>query len=148
MIDRLKKVRDANIIAYIQPVFLSSDLDMLTDRLGEERAQHTYMWKTMQDMGIHTGGGSDAPVESFNVLENIFCAVTRQRIHSENHECHCPQECLDIKDAVALFTSKAAYLTLRKTKKERLKWVNMRIWWYSLMTFFKLTRRRSKMSLY
>ncbi len=61
--------------------------------------------------GIHTGGGSDAPVESFNVLENIFCAVTRQRIHSENHECHCPQECLDIKDAVALFTSKAAYLT-------------------------------------
>ena len=115
--DLLKKVRDANIIAYIQPVFLSSDLDMLTDRLGEERAQHTYMWKTMQDMGIHTGGGSDAPVESFNVLENIFCAVTRQRIHSENHECHCPQECLDIKDAVALFTSKAAYLTFEENKK-------------------------------
>lgn len=86
-------------------------------------------------MGIHTGGGSDAPVESFNVLENIFCAVTRQRIHSENHECHCPQECLDIKDAVALFTSKAAYLTFEENKKERLKWVNMRIWWYSLMTF-------------
>ena len=75
------------------------------------------MWKTMQDMGIHTGGGSDAPVESFNVLENIFCAVTRQRIHSENHECHCPQECLDIKDAVALFTSKAAYLTFEENKK-------------------------------
>ena len=90
---------------------------MLTDRLGEERAQHTYMWKTMQDMGIHTGGGSDAPVESFNVLENIFCAVTRQRIHSENHECHCPQECLDIKDAVALFTSKAAYLTFEENKR-------------------------------
>lgn len=38
-------------------------------------------------------------------------------IHSENHECHCPQECLDIKDAVALFTSKAAYLTFEENKK-------------------------------
>ena len=112
----LKKVRDAGITAYIQPIFLSSDFDMLTDRLGEERAQHTYMWKTMQDMGIHTGGGSDAPVESFNVLENIACAVTRQRIHSNNKECHCPRECLNVKDAVALFTSKAAYLTFDEAK--------------------------------
>lgn len=57
-------------------------------------------------------------VRQLHINRNIcVCAVTRQRIHSENHECHCPQECLDIKDAVALFTSKAAYLTFEENKK-------------------------------
>jgi len=69
-----------NIIADIQPTFVSTDLSIVESRIGKKRAKWTYNWKTLLDKGINMGAGSDCPVESFNPLLGIYSAVTRKNL--------------------------------------------------------------------
>lgn len=76
----LNKMVKGNITAYIQPVFIDTDMEIAEERLGKERVASSYAWKTMLDKGIHVSGGSDSPVVSFNIMENIYFAVTSKNI--------------------------------------------------------------------
>ncbi|MBQ2217538.1 MAG: amidohydrolase family protein, partial [Firmicutes bacterium] len=104
----LQRMAEDNVIAYIQPVFVGTDMDICEDRIGHDRAKDTYAWKTMQDLGILTIGGSDAPVERFDVLENIYFAVTRQKLNGTPVGGWLPEQKLSVYDAVKLFTVNAA----------------------------------------
>ena len=68
-----------------------------------------YAWKTMLDMGIHASGGSDAPVESFDIMENIYFAVTNKNIKGLPEQGWIPEEKMSVDEAVKLFTKDAAY---------------------------------------
>lgn len=74
----LENMKKNDILAYIQPIFVDLDMDIVESRIGAHRMDKVYAWKTMLDMGIHASGGSDAPVVDFNVMENIYSAVTRK----------------------------------------------------------------------
>ncbi|MBO4880912.1 MAG: amidohydrolase [Firmicutes bacterium] len=104
----LERMAKDHVIGYIQPVFVGTDMDVCEARIGHERAKDTYAWKTMQDLGILTVGGSDAPVERFDVLENIYFAVTRQKLDGTPAGGWLPEQKLSVYDAVKLFTVNAA----------------------------------------
>lgn len=104
----LERMAKDQVIGYIQPVFVGSDMDICEDRVGAERTATSYAWKTMQDLGILTIGGSDAPVERFDVLENIYFAVTRQKLNGTPAGGWLPEQKLSVYDAVKLFTVNAA----------------------------------------
>lgn len=105
----LKQMKENNIIAYIQPVFVDLDMDVVESRIGFKRMNKVYAWKSMIDMGILAVGGSDAPVVSFDVLENIYFAVTRKNINLQPKEGWIPEEKLDVEEAVKLFTKYPSY---------------------------------------
>ena len=105
----LEKMKEAELVAYIQPIFVPSDMGIVEDRIGRERMSKVYAWKTMRDMGIHTAGGSDAPVESFSILGNIYAAAARADLSGEPVGGWLPEEKLSVMEAVRLFTSDAAY---------------------------------------
>lgn len=65
-------------MADIQPLFIRADMEIAEELLGKERVSTSYAWKTMLDKGIHVSGSSDAPVESFDPILAIHCAVTSQ----------------------------------------------------------------------
>lgn len=71
-------MKDQDLLAYIQPVFIDLDMNTVEPAIGAHRMDKVYAWKSMLDMGIHTSGGSDAPVVSFDAMENIYFAVTRK----------------------------------------------------------------------
>ena len=75
----LKEMAEEDILAYIQPVFVDLDMNTVEPAIGAQRMKGIYAWKTMLDLGIHTSGGSDAPVVSFDSMENIYFAVTRKK---------------------------------------------------------------------
>lgn len=106
--DLFDRMKEYDILAYIQPVFVASDKDIIAKLTGEETAGRSYMWKTMAEKGLTCCGGSDAPVESFDVLENIQIAVTRDRIGEETEGWH-PSEKLSVMEAVRLFTINNAF---------------------------------------
>ena len=83
-------------------------MDIVAERVDEEWMKHTYAWKTMDNMGILTVGGSDAPVESFSIMENIYFAVTRQKKNGTPEGGWLPEEKLTVEEAVKLFTVNAA----------------------------------------
>lgn len=59
--DLIGRMKAHGIVAYIQPLFVASDRDIIGKLMGEEVAARSYMWRTMQDSGIVCGGGSDSP---------------------------------------------------------------------------------------
>lgn len=74
---QLRRFKELDVLAYIQPIFLDYDIHIVTDRVGRELASTSYAWKTYIDSGVHTAFGTDCPVESFRPLPGIYCAVTR-----------------------------------------------------------------------
>lgn len=104
LLSRMKKL---GLQAYIQPIFIDADMNVVAERIGEKRAAECYQWKTMRDMGIHTSGGADCPVEPFNILDNMRSAITRK--NRAGTKTYLIDQALSTADAIRLFTSDAAW---------------------------------------
>jgi predicted amidohydrolase YtcJ len=98
--------------ADIQPPFTASDAPLVDPRLGKKRMQESYAWKMLQDAGVLLGGGSDSPVEAYEPLWGIYCAVTREDGHGAPP--WMPEQCLTIEEAVELYTKGPAQLALQE----------------------------------
>jgi len=114
LIDKLRKY---NIIADIQPTFVSTDLSIVESRIGRKRAKWTYNWKTLLDRDINIGAGSDCPVESFNPLLGIYSAVTRKDLKGYPDEGWLPEQKISIVQALYLFTMGSAYSSFEEELK-------------------------------
>jgi hypothetical protein len=118
MLDRFK---DLGLIAYIQPVFTTSDWKIAVDRVGIERAATSYNWKTMIDKGVHIAMGTDAPVESPNPFENIYAAVTRKDFDGQPPEGWMPEQRLTVEEAIRGYTDYSAYASGEEKDKGTLE---------------------------
>lgn len=114
--DLLERLKKPSIVADIQPRFVVGDFPWVADRIGGERANQTYIWKTMLEAGIMCAGGSDAPVEPLEPLLGIHAAVTR-RAPQDSHEGYNRSENLTVEEAVRLFTFGGALATNEEAVK-------------------------------
>lgn len=105
----LNKFKDLGVIAYVQPIFTSTDLGIVEERIGKERAKTSYNWKTMFDKGVHVVFSSDCPVEPLDVLPGIYAAVTRKNLEEYPKEGWMPEQRVSIDEALYAFTLGAAY---------------------------------------
>lgn len=68
-----------NVIASMQPVHATSDMEIAERLLGNERSAWSYAWQPLQQAGAILAFGSDAPVETLDPWAGIHAAVTRKR---------------------------------------------------------------------
>lgn len=108
--DLLDRLALPHRIADIQPRFLAGDFPWVIDRVGEERIQYSYIWKTMMEKGIICAAGSDTPVEPIDPLLGIHAAVTR-KAPGDTHGGYLPHEKLTMQEAIHLFTLGSATVT-------------------------------------
>ena len=108
------------ICADIQPAFLASDLPIIHERMGE-RDQGGYAWKSLADKNLILGGGSDCPVETFNPIWGIHCAVNRTDAGGQPEGGWHPQQKLTVEEAVRLYTTGGAKLSLEEDCKGTLE---------------------------
>ena len=98
-----------DIIASMQPVHATSDMDM-ADKYWGERSALAYAWRTQLSNGAHLAFGSDAPVESPNPFAGLHAAVTRQRADgSPDPLGWYPEQKLSLLEALEAFTLGGAY---------------------------------------
>lgn len=81
----------------------------------------------MEDLGIRVSGGSDCPVEPFNVLDNLRAAVTRQ--NRAGTRVYLPEQALTVEQAVRLFTSDAAWASRDEAVRGTLSWASRPTLW-------------------
>ncbi|MGH9316695.1 MAG: amidohydrolase [Thermoanaerobaculia bacterium] len=108
------------VIASIQPTHATSDMLWAQSRLGPARLQGAYAWRQIKSAGARLAGGSDFPVESENPLLGFYAAVTRQDLQGRPSGGWRPQERLTRREALALFTSDAAYAAFEEARRGRI----------------------------
>lgn len=106
--DDLNRLAALNVIASMQPIHATSDMDM-ADRYWGERARFSYAWRTIWDSGAMVVFGSDAPVERIDPLPGIHASVARRRAGGyPGKDGWYPQERLSMEETLFAFTSAAA----------------------------------------
>ena len=112
--DLLNRFRDLNLHAYVQSIFLDYDINIVEDRIGVDRAKTSYNFNTLFNETTMSNG-SDCPVELPNVLNGIYCAVTRKTLVGKGP--FLPNQALSVKDAILSFTRNGAYASFEEDIK-------------------------------
>jgi predicted amidohydrolase YtcJ len=110
----------AGVIASIQPTHATSDMGWALARLGPDRLRGAYAWRTLVEAGVRLAGGSDAPVESERPLLGFYAAVTRQDLAGNPPGGWEPAQRLSRREALALFTSDAAWAAFEEKSRGRI----------------------------
>ena len=98
-----------SIIASMQPTHQTSDRLMAEARMGIERLQGAYAWRSMLDNRVPLAFGSDFPVESPNPFPGLAAAVTREDAQGQPPGGWLPQQRLSMEQAFAAFTRGGAF---------------------------------------
>ncbi|WP_240511874.1 amidohydrolase [Paludifilum halophilum] len=118
LVDRLTRLQ---AVVDIQPRFVASDFPWVIRRLGPERLEYAYAWKTLLEAGIPCGAGSDAPIEPIDPLLGIHAAVTRTSPHHPSREAYLPQQKLTPEQALLLYTFGSACTASEEEERGTLK---------------------------
>jgi hypothetical protein len=113
----IKRMKELNIIASMQPAQLYDDGAWTINKIGKERLKNTHAVKTLMDTGIRVCLGSDWTVTPFNILHGIWTAVTRQTKDGKNPNGWIPEEKISVEDAVKGYTINAAYASFEENIK-------------------------------
>jgi len=107
---------DLPIIASMQPSHAIGDFHFAPARLGEDRLNGAYAWKSLVDRGVIVVGGSDAPVERGDPLIEFYAAVARRDLEGfQGPEWH-PEEAVSRETALKMFTLWPAYASFRESE--------------------------------
>jgi predicted amidohydrolase YtcJ len=89
-----------------QPVFLYQNGARYLATVSAERRRWLYRIGSLFKAGLVVAGSSDAPVAPDNPLIGIYSAVTRR---AESGETLLPKEAISVQQALAMYTTNAAY---------------------------------------
>ncbi len=112
----LPRLGKYGIISSMQPVHQTSDRTMAEVRLGPGRLTGAYAWQSILKAGGKLAFGSDAPVESADPFAGLATAFTREDAKGQPFGGWIPQERVSREQALAGFTTNAAYASFAETK--------------------------------
>ena len=110
--DLRTKMARHSIPAAVQPRFITSD-SWARRRLGDARVNDLYPFKSMPRKGIAIIGGSDAPVETVDLMAGIYAAT----LHSD----YAPEERLTLAESLSLYTTSAAVISKEESILESME---------------------------
>jgi predicted amidohydrolase YtcJ len=109
------RFRELGVIASMQPSHLLTDMNWALSRLGPERAKHSYAWKEFTDSGVKLAFGTDYPVEPITPFRGLYAAITRA--NEAGTRTYFPEQKLTIEQAIAAYTTGAAYAEHAENEK-------------------------------
>src|SRR5690606_4675500 len=97
-----------------------SDMPWAEARVGPERIAGAYAWRRILDADVPLAFGSDFPVEQPSPLLGLHAAVTRQDLAGQPAGGWLPDQRLTVAEAIAAFSSGAAFAAGREAHLGRL----------------------------
>ncbi|MCJ7841456.1 amidohydrolase [Lederbergia sp. NSJ-179] len=118
--DLVERMANLPIVVDVQPAFVSSDFPWVADRLGEDRLNLAYPWRTLKDHGIICAAGTDAPIEEINPLVSIYAAVERKKPFAA-HGGYIPEQKLSRFEAIQMYTIGSAQAICKEHERGLIK---------------------------
>lgn len=107
--DDLKRPAELDVIASMQPIHATSDMEM-ADQYWGIRTKQSYAWRSQLEAGARLAFGSDAPVENPNPFLGLHAAVSRRNADGgPGIEGWVPDQRIDMEGALAAYTTGPAY---------------------------------------
>jgi predicted amidohydrolase YtcJ len=113
------RFRRLDVIASMQPNHLLTDMNWAASRLGPQRKRHSYAWRSFLEAGVRLAFGTDYPVEPINPFRVLYACVTRKNEAAAAE--YVPEEKLTMDEAIAGYTSGAAYAEFAERDKGTLQ---------------------------
>jgi predicted amidohydrolase YtcJ len=105
------------IIPSMQPTHCTSDMAWAEKRVGAERIQGAYAWRSLLKTGVHLPLSSDFPGEAVNPFYGIYAAITRQDAVGNPAGGWHPEQRLTLTEALRGYTIEAAYAEFEEKAK-------------------------------
>jgi hypothetical protein len=110
----LKRLSKLQAIIVTQPPFLYYSGERYLAQVSASQLRWLYPIKSFLSSGLTVAGSSDSPVVANNPLVGIYAAVTRR---AESGQRLLPQECVSAREALAMYTTNAAYASFEEATK-------------------------------
>lgn len=107
---------ELDIIASMQPSHAIGDLHFAPSRIGLNRLDGAYAWRSLVESGALIAGGSDAPVERGEARIEFYAAAVRRDLNGYAGEGWNLDQALDRETALKLFTAWPAFATRREAE--------------------------------
>lgn len=107
--DIIRRFKELDIVAYIEPICLNTDLYIGESRVGKERMETSYVYNRLYKEGLNICISSDCPVDSLNPLDSIYVATTRKDYNGYPSNGWIKEQSIDVYDAIYGFTMGSAY---------------------------------------
>ena len=112
---------DLSVIASMQPSHAIGDLHFAHERLGIERLNDAYTWRSLIDLGVLVAGGSDAPVEIGDPRIEFKAAIGRKDLDGYYKDYWNLDETVSREEALYMFTKWASYSVFEEDIKGSLE---------------------------
>ena len=117
--EQIRRFKELDVVAYIQQVFIDYDMHIVFDRVGKELGDTSYAWKDYIESGVHAPFGTDCPVEDFEPMRGIYCAVTG--CDTKGNGPAWPHQILSREQALYGYTAEGAYASGEEQVKGMIK---------------------------
>jgi hypothetical protein len=119
--DDIPRFAELGVVASMQPTHCITDKRFAEKRIGLERSEGAYAWRSLLDTGAHIAFGTDYSVEPLNPMEGLYAAVTRKDRLGEEGNGWFPEQKLTMEEAIELYTLGAAYAQFMEERKGRIR---------------------------
>ena len=119
--DLLQRFAEQDIIAYMEPICLNSDLHIAESRVGSERVTSTYNYRTLCDMDVMYTMSSDCPVDSLNPFDSLYVGVNRCDYNGYPEGGWMSGQKLTVEQMLRGFTINGAYASFEEDVKGSLE---------------------------
>ncbi|AHE55050.1 hypothetical protein NX02_16860 [Sphingomonas sanxanigenens DSM 19645 = NX02] len=117
----IPRFRQQGVIASVQPYHAIDDGRWAVKRIGEQRLNGTYAFRSLIDSGAHVTFGSDWPVAPIDPLSGVAAAVLRQTIDGANPGGWLPEQRVTAAQALHAYTAENAYAGFQDDRLGTLK---------------------------
>jgi len=108
------------VIASMQPYHAIDDGRWAEKRIGKERIETTYAFRSLLDSGATLAFGTDWTVAPLNPMLTVYAAVTRRTLDGKNSRGWVPEQKISVEKAVRAYTVGSAYAEFEEANKGRI----------------------------
>ncbi|HQJ46084.1 MAG TPA: amidohydrolase [Ignavibacteriaceae bacterium] len=113
----INRFAELGVIASVQPYHCIDDGVWAEKRIGKERLEYSYPFKSFLDAGVKLCFGTDWYVAPLNPLLGIYAAVTRRTLDDKNPDGWIPEQKISVEDAIKCYTLNSAYASFEENIK-------------------------------
>jgi predicted amidohydrolase YtcJ len=107
--DDIPRFAAMNVIASMEPPHAVEDKTWAEDRVGPERVQYAYAWRSLREAGARLTFNSDLPGSDHSIFYGLHSAITRRDKQQQPEGGWYPEQSMSPEEAVRGYTGWAAY---------------------------------------